>query len=300
MLKSSLVSVLLGFSACQQNKEVVSPTTATATNQADARADDQADGMYKKDKTGQYVPKSKQVTGYEDGRERPTRPKYDILPGDGMIAFIPPPDDEPCGGEYNPCPTGTNTTFISSVGIGAFSGNPNGYIYALRIISGTNSSITPSNGHIKIASDLNKGAGGKYVYLTFTRNPQYSTEALPYVPTRTYGYHEPITKIDTEAHTQLGVINEGPPGSKYRYMFKFYDDTQQSNAQAADLNEGAGGRYIFGLVSRDTFFGGPIKEVAILSGTSSSIQPPNSTWYKVGRNLNEGAGGYYIYFCYRK
>lgn len=39
-----------------------------------------------------------------------------------------------------------------------------------------------------------------------------------------------------------------------------------------------------------------VKEVGVIYGNSSSIQPP-SPWVRVGSDLNKGAGGDYIYFC---
>ena len=60
-----------------------------------------------------------------------------------------------------------------------------------------------------------------------------------------------------------------------------------------DLNDGAGGRYIYGYQSRRP--GTPI-ELGVLASNSSSTQPPTG-WTKAGGDLNEGAGGDFIYFC---
>jgi hypothetical protein len=102
------------FSGCRESKDAVVPESG-ATGVADAK-----DDKYKKDKTGQYVDKSVQVTGYEDGRERHIQPKYNFLPETDKVTptYIEPCDqcDVGGGGSVN------NTAFTSSVGLGAFSG----------------------------------------------------------------------------------------------------------------------------------------------------------------------------------
>lgn len=241
-----------------------------------------------------------QVTGYEDGSQRPVRPKYDAAFNNTFSSYSTTSDcddciDIPC----NECPgelPQVISHFVSSEGKWDFNNNVTGNIYALRLIVGDHQYIVASEGHIKLDADLNRGAGGKYIYLTFTRNPIYSYENDGYHDPITY--NEPLTDLYVEAHTQFGVINDGAPYSYlWRHIYRF--DGIRS-IYPIDLNEGAGGRYIFAYVTRSANGGvTPIKEVGILYGNSSTIEPP-SGWIKEGRDLNQGAGGDYIYICYKR
>lgn len=281
--------------SCDKTEEAVKPEILTATKGQTIKSGndkENKDDKYKSDKTGQYVSKDVQVTGYEDGSERPTRPKYDAA-GTIRANYIDPCDG--CGGTGGPY-TPPPSTFVSSEGVGDFVNWFSGDIYALRVIVGDNEYVLPSEGHIKLNADLNRGAGGKYIYLTFTRNPQYSYENDGVHAAITYD--KPITGIYVEAHTQVGNLNDGAPlNSNWRHLYRFDGTT---SLYPSDLNDGAGGRYIYGYVTRMIDVGmTPIKEVGILYGQSSSIEPP-SGWIKEGRDLNEGAGGDYIYICYKK
>lgn len=157
--------------------------------------------------------------------------------------------------------------------------------------------LEPTTGHIKLNADLNKGAGGKYIYLTFTRNPAYSYEDDGYHPAQTFDV--PITHMMVESHSQacetFNFVCDIAPGTAYRHIFRFVNN----RSIWVDINDGAGGKYTYGHVTRERAYGNPIKEVGILSGSSSSIQPPTG-WTKVPSDLNENAGGDYIYFCYKK
>ncbi|MBM4463815.1 MAG: VCBS repeat-containing protein, partial [Chloroflexi bacterium] len=58
-----------------------------------------------------------------------------------------------------------------------------------------------------------------------------------------------------------------------------------------DLNEGAGGKYIY-LCVKESLSG----QIKVISGDSSTISP-GSGWWKINQDLNDGAGGKYIYLC---
>lgn len=282
---------------CDKAGEVVQPETLGVSQVQTIKAGnakEDKDDKYKTDKTGQYVSKDVQVTGYEDGSERPTRPKFDAA-GD-----VGTKDDAPC----DPCGpgggSGIASTFVSSEGGGSYGGsdNPNDYIFALRLIVGSSYTIQPSTGHIKINSDLNRGAGGNIIYLTYSRNPFYSYEK--YSTTSSVTYSTPITDLMGVSYSQacwnFQNFCDANPWPNWKYMYKF----DGNSSQLVDLNDGAGGKYIFGHVYRETDGGRtPIKEVGILSGNSSSIQPPTG-WLKDPQDLNENAGGDFIYFCYNK
>ncbi|MDO6389560.1 hypothetical protein Q4E40_05445 [Pontibacter sp. BT731] len=285
-----ILSFTLALTGCEKSKDtaqpfVVEPNTSQAQ---DARKDDD----YKRNKTGQYVSKDVQVIGYDDGSVRPTRPKFDVTAGEIGSRNVVPCD--PCdGGGGSVLPP----VFLTSEGLGAVSSYPSGYIYALRLIVGTSSSIQPSEGHIKINTDLNKGAGGKYIYLTFTRDPQYAYEN--YISP--VNYTTPITDLMAVSYSQVcytfnGYLCNANPWNGWVHMFTF----NGTYSQTVDLNDGVGGKYIFGHVYRETSNGRtPIKEVGIISGNTSNITPP-SGWIKYHQDLNEGAGGDYIYLCFKR
>jgi hypothetical protein len=256
------------------------------------------DAKKEKNNTGRYVDKSVQITGYEDGRERPIRPKDD---SDSGVSINNIPEDPCCSGGG----TAPSFTFVSSegLGVGPFNGNPSGHIIAIRVIMGSSAAIQPSQGHIKLNADLNKGAGGKYINITFTRNPVYSYENDGHYGPVTYNI--PLTNIKVESYTQMcytfkGYVCDTNPEGSYRHMYKFDGTNSLYGGTATDLNDGAGGKYIFGHVSRSAYYyGNPIKEVGVLSSALSSAQPP-SGWTKVPGDLNENAGGDYVWFCYKK
>lgn len=104
-----IFSLSLALTSCEKAKDVVQPseTELKASQAQEARKDDD----YKRNKTGQYVSKDVQVTGYEDGSERPTRPKFDAADAITSLTLLP---GEPCEG----CVTYIPPTFISSEGMG--------------------------------------------------------------------------------------------------------------------------------------------------------------------------------------
>jgi hypothetical protein len=143
------------------------------------------------------------------------------------------------------------------------------YVDALVVISGTNSNITPPTGYTKIPYDLNKGAGGRFIYLCYHKASYQS-----------YGKNKQC--IDS-----LVVIygkNTQPPAG--------YTKIPQ------DLNEGAGGEYVY-LCYRLANWNNDIaiKDVAVVGGGSSNVPAPYG-YEKVPGDLNKGAGGDFIYVCY--
>jgi len=295
-----LLSCNLLLFGCEQGTDEVTPESAKLNalqvqTVKPANAKEDKDDKYKSDKTGQYVSKDVQVTGYEDGRERPTRPKYDSA-GD-LEAYSEVPCD-PCGPGSGGVPTPPTSTFVSSEGVGDFVNGFSGDIYALRIIKGDHQYIIPSEGHIKLNADLNRGSGGKFIYLTFSRSPQYTYENYYNSPIT---YDTPITDLMAVSYSQVcytfsGNFCDANPWPNWKYMFKY----NGNNSEIVDLNDGTGGKYIFGHVYRGTDNGRTaIQEVGILYGNSSSILPP-SGWIKYPQDLNESVGGDYIYFCYKR
>ena len=270
------------------------------------------------DPTGQYV---KDGTMVPDDAEQRTRPRLDAardqypfrLRPDGTVVMLKTASRD--GGETNvpfptedpptDCPPGGCTgvpvitsTFVSSAGLGG-----NGDIVDMKVAYGGAAGGSIS-GYSILYSDLNKGAGGEYMYYYFTRSgndvligKEYLGAAYLYPGLNTA---DPIVAYNTQ--TKHSFYNATPPAQSPFARVWYPDFSKSANDwKGADMNDGAGGEYIYcdqsksPLTSADT----PFHEIGILSGNSSQIQPP-AGWHKWPQNLNEGAGGDYIYFCYKQ
>jgi MAC/Perforin domain len=143
------------------------------------------------------------------------------------------------------------------------------YVDSLVVISGSNSGIQPPAGYTKIPYDLNKGAGGKFLYLCYHK-----------------ASYQPFGK-NKQCINSLVVIygkNTPPPAGYIKIP--------------QDLNEGAGGEYVY-LCYRvaDWSNDKAIKDVTVIGGNNENVPPPYG-YVKVPGDLNKGAGGDYIYVCY--
>jgi hypothetical protein len=156
--------------------------------------------------------------------------------------------------------------------------------------------------NIRLNADLNKGAGGQYIYFLFTRDANTVQEGIEYQKVGNY----------TDAQSVAGFLtangsNFGQPSTP-TYYWPIWNANNNPNIywNPVDLNAGAGGKYIYSYQSKDysTFDNGVVNyhpgftEIGVLSGNSDTIMPPTG-WIKYPADLNEGAGGDYIYFCYR-
>ncbi len=207
------------------------------------------------------------------------------------------------GGWSNSCGCFTNatsvpgggpaTTFVSSVGQGG-----SGYVRDLKITLSAQSishQVAVTNGgYIRLTTDLNSGAGGIYLYFAFTREVARVLSGLEY--TRNRPYSSPtdnltgfMTKTGRTATASLSFFDIWVPNQDFNY-----------NWATMDLNRGAGGEYIYSYQSKTPNVQNTsnVSEVGVLSGNSSTIQPP-AGWTKYQNDLNEGAGGNYVYLCYR-
>lgn len=294
-----ILSFTLALTSCDKSKDIAQPSaTELSTSQAqDAKKDDD----YKRDKTGQYVSKDVQVTGYEDGSERPTRPKHDA--GSGEIGAKNVPICDPCdggGGTYTPP---VYSGFVSSELNSESYNYPyqtyvnlQNYIYDLKIIKGSSSTIGVDDpGYYKINVDLNKGAGGKYIYLAFTRDPEKVKGSSSWIYDGMKGSHNPVRNIYVKSNSFGYGFNMEPSNCAAPIETKDFLGYHQP-----DLNDGAGGKYIYAWQEKCSTYTpnhpNPIREVGVIYGNSSTIQPP-SPWIRISGDLNEGAGGDYIYFC---
>lgn len=325
----ALLSSLTLFTSCSKDDRSNPNPTPTATpSQAQAawnsfvqRVSEGVNG----DPLGQYVSKATQVP---DGHNRATRPKMNaedrtwaliqqklVASHGGDLASFIVPEEPVCedtyycgggGGGGGVTPTVTST-FVSSEGVsynGDPSRNPNNYIMDLEFAKSSTSSVGPQTGYNKINLDLNKGAGGKYIYLTFSRNR-----------VEDHGYATNMDgdlgrSMDQSPVTGIAVYpgNGGPALSAWRPPYTQLDviwnptGTYINAYKQIDLNDGAGGAFIYAFLSKSnlTYNGGaPIKEVGVLAGNSNQIQPP-AGWTRNNQDLNENAGGDYIYLCYKR
>ncbi|KAI1408903.1 MAC/Perforin domain-containing protein [Hypoxylon sp. FL1857] len=144
------------------------------------------------------------------------------------------------------------------------------YIDALAFAVGDSSTIPPVQGYQKIDVDLNQNAGGKYIYLCYHK-ASYSS----------FGNNK-------EAITDLAII---------------FDDERTPSGYTkmpTDLNEGAGGRYVYlcyktSAYNPDT----AILDIRVFSGHNADVAPPYG-FTKINRDLNADAGGDYVFLGYAK
>ncbi len=137
-------------------------------------------------------------------------------------------------------------------------------ITELQVIVGDSTSIQAPPGFTKIPVDLNKGAGGKYIYLCFKRDAG-----------------TPITGL-----TVILGERTSPP-SEYTKI-------------PVDLNQGAGGDYIYLCYKKGS--GVPILDIILQSTSGNNQYAPRgydgTTYNQIPVDLNKGAGGDYIYLYY--
>jgi hypothetical protein len=123
-----------------------------------------------------------------------------------------------------------------------------------------------------IEVDLNKGAGGEYLYLGIK-------------PNILDGSH--LGNLDVI--TGKGKMPERRQGWE---VVRYHKDERVD----ADLNDGAGGDYICLIWQQNS--PSILRGVTVIeSKDNPDIQPP-AGWTRVNVDLNKGAGGHYIYLCY--
>ena len=276
------------------------------------------------DPTGQYVSKKQHVERAEDG-SAPARPKegaeskkgdfgfdayvranggYDgpacpeCLVGGKLIYVYPNEDpDNPTGGGTGGGPAITST-FQSSEGQGG-----TGNILDLKITKGGSSSISPLPGYNKIAVDLNRGAGGRYIYITFTRQAgsiQLGNETnWGWAASQTSGPVRAVQVFGAATGISLGwVFGNTPP--------RGFVPTWAPNPipgvdwKEPDYNDGAGGAYLYGYQFKDIALApnAPV-EVGVIASNTRYPVPPAGWTADYTQDLNERAGGDFIYYCYK-
>jgi hypothetical protein len=148
----------------------------------------------------------------------------------------------------------------------------------LTCISASTWDVQPPYGFTKIEYDLNKGAKGKFIFVC------HKIEKIPVA--RRPGDPEPITSIEIVA----GDDWNPPIPSGYQKIEK-------------DLNEGAGGKYVFMCFSKDPAKaeeGLPIRGLTVIAGGDNDRLVAPYGFTQIGVDLNMGAGGEFIYLCYSR
>lgn len=139
------------------------------------------------------------------------------------------------------------------------------------------------SGHTIINRDLNDDAGGDYVYIG------YKTSTDP---------SKAITGI-------LFRVGENPPDSiTYGgYTFNLVGGSYEANTgvdNVVDLNEDAGGAYIYTYVTRDPNYGPALTALTVNESSSYSGWSTGTNTSGNVIDLNQSAGGDYLYLHYQR
>ena len=141
--------------------------------------------------------------------------------------------------------------------------------------------LVTDNGFTLIDRDLNQDAGGKWIYMGY----KTSTD-----PSRA------ITGI-------LFRSGENPPNSVSYGGATFYlvGGSYEGNGTgdgAVDLNEGAGGDYIYTYITRDTNYGYPIRWMGTSNSATSGVRVSVPNTSGSAGDVNAGTGDQAIYIDY--
>lgn len=126
--------------------------------------------------------------------------------------------------------------------------------------------IYPPPGYYKIPVDLNRNAGGDFLYLAYARGDGADAIRSLYVSSQKTAEVQP------------------PEGFQ---------------ALETDLNKGAGGRYVYLYYSKRQDTGAPLTDLNVIGGPSSD-PPVQDGWIRIPVDLNEDAGGDYLYLTYTR
>ena len=160
----------------------------------------------------------------------------------------------------------------------------------------------------KLNFDLNAGAGGKYIYFYYCPEQLETTQAYN-VMVKTNSLLRELGSYSAKKHGNYlsAVIKESAKeynGIKYEWhaegtngckgqnpeIEKLYEGFIYAGTGAqVDLNEGAGGRFVYLFGSHNCKHWNPIKAIAI-------SEKKRVSGYRIATgDLNDGAGGKYIY-----
>lgn len=140
----------------------------------------------------------------------------------------------------------------------------------ILVISGENREIQPpSSDYIKIPVDLNRHAHGKFVFLCYRTTRDTSQQIVD------------VAVLDSGSKK---LTSPPPPFVGWQM-------------DSHDLNEGAGGDYIYVLTRRGG--GTPVTGLAVVAEEHSQAAAPRG-YVRIDQDLNKGAGGDYIYLCFSR
>ena len=128
------------------------------------------------------------------------------------------------------------------------------------MIYGGHAGIQPPAGYTKVNVDLNRNAGGDFIYVCYKKGVGAPITGL-YVTT---GYHPPVD--------------------------------QKCTIIPVDLNRNAGGAYLYLWTTKDPNCS-VVEDITVIGGKNAS---PPAGYTKINVDLNAGAGGDFLYLCYRR
>lgn len=151
-----------------------------------------------------------------------------------------------------------------------------GFITALALHFSDNAYTNPTwQDYNVIPVDLNEGAGGKYIYLMYSKDTNF------------YGHY-----YNLNIHHWWTSIDY--------WEDLVYDEDLYPYYPGSDLNEGAGGAFLYLFYYVAGASSQRVVDIAIASSYSPNVlfAGPGGPWHKINSDLNEGAGGKYIYLFY--
>ncbi|MCQ2257938.1 MAG: leucine-rich repeat protein [Bacteroidaceae bacterium] len=158
------------------------------------------------------------------------------------------------------------------------------YISDIKVGGGSKDKTTSYNnaargGYTVIDRDLNEKAGGCYVYLSYklTSDPSKAITDVIIVTGKEFSNKKYLT-------TPI----------KYEGMDYYLCPYEDENSDLGDLNDGAGGSYIFVFYSRDEN-NSKVKGLSITTSSKKSVRGYNGSSSLTSVNLNEGTEGTALY-----
>lgn len=178
------------------------------------------------------------------------------------------------------------------------------WIQDIAIVASDAPNVACPPSFTKIDADLNSGAAGKYIFLCYSKDGDSARPLATVVSS---------IKVNAVA-SSADPSPEAMAGGCARYQDK--DETECREIYAlpfassnGDVNQGARGDYvyisksiayqacdIFSCIFSSWYDGYRVKEVRVVSGSSSGVACPRN-YEKIPVNLNKNAGGSFIFIC---
>lgn len=151
----------------------------------------------------------------------------------------------------------------------------------IALIAGSSGAGCPSSSHVRINVDLNRGAGGPYIFLC-PSHPSACTASVQYV--------------DIQSSANSSDFNANKPTSRSNGILGWGNSN-------SDMNQGASGNYVWGRYN--LFKAG---DTSYISGVGATFKdhwweslPLPSGWQLASdKDLNYGAGGAYVFMMVKR